>query len=300
MSKLHVFGFPNWFYHHPCRRPSSKNSTLGLTHDVVVCVCVCTCTICDVVVQPEAWAYEEEACARRPAGESLLENGVAHRFRAEKRIVGRGGGGVRSLLVVHGRVPIIDLPSPRGVCRWKRAWRPSAALIFPGVFRTHAVYHWPPGHPSHLQKGRCRPGVVYARRRARPSVAASWCLFWRGRIASRSVARARSLSPRLTLAALRSHRIPARWSHWTGPPLIFFYYFFIFIFSFSYPPPAARTRNTHAHASYAPAPLEYGFVHTYAAFTWARAFHCANVCASATVAFSFLFLAIRSAAAGLR
>lgn len=52
-----------------------------------------------------------------------------------------------------------------------------------------------------------------------------------------------------------------------GSPVNFFYSFFLFIFSFSYPPPVARTRNTHAHASYAPAPLEYGFVHIYAAFT---------------------------------
>lgn len=37
-----------------------------------------------------------------PAGESLLENGVAHRFRAEKRIVGRGGG-VRSFVVGRSR-----------------------------------------------------------------------------------------------------------------------------------------------------------------------------------------------------
>lgn len=32
---------------------------------------------------------------------------------------------------------------------------------------------------------------------------------------------------RLTLAALRSHRIPARWSHWTGPRLFRFFFFYI-------------------------------------------------------------------------
>lgn len=97
---------------------------------------------------------------------------------------------------------------------------------------------------------------------------------------------------RSTLAALRSHRIPARWSHWTGPPFILFYLFF------SYPPSGARTRYMHARIRSAQwcccTAYAYSFVHIRSR---ERAHSTASVCAS--VAFSFLFLAVRSAAAGL-
>lgn len=69
---------------------------------------------------------------------------------------------------------------------------------------------------------------------------------------------------RLTLAALWSHRIPARWSHWTGPPFILLYIYFPF-FCRIRRRAHARATLTHVHtrivqparASYA----AYSFVH---------------------------------------
>jgi len=106
---------------------------------------------------------------------------------------------------------------------------------FSGRFRTHAVYHWPTA-----KKGRPRPactGLICGRHDGAVNDDSVWprlVFILTGLVV---VYNARAIA-RLTLAALPSHRIPTRWSHWTGPPFISFFIFF------SYPPLGARTHNT--------------------------------------------------------
>lgn len=128
--------------------------------------------------------------------------------------------------------------SPARARRWKHVRRPRPPLFFSGRFRTHAVYHWPPAE-------RASPSLVP---RSRYCVCVARVFILTGTV---PVVRARTLSSRSTLAALRSHRITARWSHWTGPRLFLFYFFFVSV--------AGRTHSHHSltHA--------FTYVHTHSA-----------------------------------
>lgn len=181
-----------------------------------------------------------------------------------------GGGGVRSSprwCVLHGRVPIID---PRARASVKARSAVLAALIFPGVFaRTPFIID----RRLNRAAAPTRPMEVHYHRTATAAhcvcgVRGS-CVYFDGDGAGR--VSAHTLSPRSTLAALPSHRIPARWSHWTGPRLFYFV-----LFSVS---AAGRTHShcslTHAYAYYVHARTHlltrtsdrltyaYGFVHIY-------------------------------------
>jgi len=122
----------------------------------------------------------------------------------------------RSWCVLHGRrVPIIDFPRTRASqsVPWRRSALGDGRPYFSGRFRTHAVYHWPPA-----EKGGPAP---YTRPVFILMLGTRLRIFCR----SHSLAHARSPPPpeRHTLAALWTHRIPGRWSHWTRSPFIFLF-----------------------------------------------------------------------------
>lgn len=132
---------------------------------------------------------------------------------------------VRPFVVYSSRSSRANNRFPPHACRRKRSaaekarWA-TAALIFPGVFaRT--------------------PFIIDRRlKRAAPPRIRDRCLFWRwvlgyvyfaGLIPLRTRARS-PLPDHRTLAALRLHRIPGRWSHWTRSPFIFLFHLVWFFF----------------------------------------------------------------------